>query len=130
MRNPFAGVSYVATDADRRAVQISLVLLCHNRKLFDIGYSVYMAKSSKQSLSEKDATQVAKALQILFATDYISKKKLYWQNFLRGISFSVGSIIGATVGIALIIWVLSLFKTVPLIGPLIRSANHTIQRNK
>ena len=89
-----------------------------------------MAKLSKQLLSEEDATQVAKALQILFATDYISKKRLYLQNFLRGISFSVGSVIGATVGIALLIWILSLFKTVPLIGPLIRSANHTIQRSK
>ena len=89
-----------------------------------------MAKSSKPAISDKDAQQVAKALQILFATDYISKKKLYWQNFLRGISFSIGSVIGATVGIALLIWVLSLFKTLPLIGPLFRTANHTIQRSK
>ena len=87
-----------------------------------------MAKAAKKQLSAEDSKQIAKALQILFATDFISKKKLYWENFVRGLSGSIGAVIGATVGIALLLWVLSLFKTVPLIGPLLRNAQQTIQK--
>ena len=85
---------------------------------------------AKKRLSPKEASDAAKALEILFATGFIGKKKLYWENFVRGLTFSVGSIIGATIGITLIIWFLSFFKTVPLIGPLVRHADQTIQRSK
>ena len=87
-----------------------------------------MAKNINKELSKEDAIHVAKALQILFATNFISKKKLYWENFLRGIFGSIGAVIGATLGIALLLWILSLFKTVPFIGPILRHAQNTIQK--
>ncbi len=91
-------------------------------------YSDNMTKTRKKELSQEDAKQIAKALQILFATDFISRKKLYWENFVRGLTMSMGTVVGATIGIALLLWILSLFKTVPLIGPLLRHAQDTIQR--
>lgn len=92
-----------------------------------VAYSKNMSKTPKNELSAEDGKQIAKALQILFATDYISRKKLYWENFVRGFTMSIGTILGATVGLALLLWILSLFKTVPLIGPLVRHAQQTIQ---
>ncbi len=87
-------------------------------------------ESSKEvSFSKKERDQVSKALEILFATNFISKKRLYWENFVRGLTFSIGSIIGATVGIALILWVLSFFNTVPFIGPIVEHAQNTINQN-
>lgn len=83
----------------------------------------------KEKLTSRQLNDVAKALEILFATNFLSKKKLYWENFVRGLTFSIGGIIGATVGLALILWVLSFFKTVPLIGPLVRNAQETIERS-
>ena len=85
---------------------------------------------SKKQLTPKEASEAAKALEILFATGFVGRRKLYWENFVRGLTFSVGSIIGATIGLALIIWLLSFFKTVPLIGSLVRNADQTIQRSK
>ncbi len=92
-----------------------------------MAYSNDMIKSPKKELSQKDRQDVARALEILFATDYISRRKLYLENFIRGITFSIGTVVGATIGIALLLWILSLFKTVPLIGPLVRHAQQTIQ---
>ena len=86
-----------------------------------------MAKTDSKEISQQQRKDVAKALQILFATDYVSRKKLYIENFIRGLTFSIGSILGATIGIALLLWILSLFKTVPLIGPLLHNAQNTIQ---
>ena len=87
-----------------------------------------MAK--KQTISKKEAAEVARALEILFASDFISKRKVYWENFVRGLMMSMGTITGATIGLALLLWILSFFKTTPLIGPLVRNATQTIERSK
>lgn len=78
----------------------------------------------------KQADEAAKALEHLFALGYVSKKKLYWENFLRGIFFSVGSIIGATVGIAMLLWFLSLFSEIPLIGDFVQDVRTTVDEQK
>ena len=89
-----------------------------------------MTKTPKKELTPKEASDAAKALEVVFAAGLIGKKKLYWENFVRGVTMSMGTIVGATIGIALLLWVLSLFQTTPLIGPLIRNATNTIDRSK
>ncbi|HEX5797817.1 MAG TPA: DUF5665 domain-containing protein [Candidatus Saccharimonadales bacterium] len=85
--------------------------------------------SSKKKLQGKAAEiDVARLADILFKADYIDKKHLYFQNFVRGITFGAGSVLGATVVIALAVWILSLFDTVPLIGPLIENTRETINQ--
>ena len=42
--------------------------------------------------------------------------RIYRVNFFRGIFFGAGSIIGGTVGIAFLVWFLSLFIDWPLLG--------------
>ena len=86
-------------------------------------------KQEKKTL-KRNHDEIAKALEILFATDYIDKKKLYLNNFLRGMAFSAGGIIGATIVIALLLWILSLFDNVPLIGPFLENTRETIQQNQ
>lgn len=75
----------------------------------------------------KHPDEVAKAIEILFTTPYFSKRKLYWENFVRGMAFAAGGVIGASVLIALLLWLLSIFDTVPLIGPVLDNARDTIQ---
>lgn len=78
----------------------------------------------KPDVDEKAAVQ---ALEYLLAAGYVSKKRLYIENFIRGIFFSVGSILGATIVIALLLWILSLLDSVPFIGDIFESAEKTIQ---
>jgi len=91
-----------------------------------------MSKKTKPEKSHeeiiKNRADVARALEILFADDYISKKRLYLENFLRGIFFSAGGIIGATIIIALLVWIFSLFDQIPLIGPLFDNARESIEK--
>lgn len=86
-------------------------------------------KQEKETL-KRNHDEIAKALEILFATDYIDKKKLYLSNFVRGMFFSAGGIIGATIVIALLLWIMSLFDSVPLIGPLLENTRETIQQSQ
>lgn len=86
-------------------------------------------KEDKETL-KRNHDDIAKALEILFATDYIDKKKLYFNNFLRGMAFSAGGVIGATIIIAILIWVLSLFDSVPLVGPFFENTRQTIEQSQ
>ena len=56
-----------------------------------------------------------------------SRVDVYKMNFIRGIFFGLGSVIGGTVIIAIIAWVMSLFVQIPFIGQPIEKAQETIQ---
>jgi hypothetical protein len=52
-------------------------------------------------------------LEDLFYDFHKTRHQIYWMNFTRGIFFGVGSVLGGTVVIALIIWLLSLLVDLP-----------------
>ena len=53
-----------------------------------------MSDNDKKDPIIKDPKQVARALEVLFASNYISLRRLHWENFVRGLFFGAGSIIG------------------------------------
>jgi hypothetical protein len=75
----------------------------------------------------KNRAEIARALEILFASGYISKKRLYIENFMRGMFFAVGTVVGLTIGVGFLLWVLSFFDQVPLIGPVFESLSNAIE---
>ncbi|OGL30929.1 hypothetical protein A3F37_00615 [Candidatus Saccharibacteria bacterium RIFCSPHIGHO2_12_FULL_41_12] len=84
-------------------------------------------EEQKKKPTIKNPKEVAKALEVLFASDYIDVKRLHWENFVRGMFFGAGGVIGATIFIAIIIWFLSIFDSVPVIGPIFEDAKTTIE---
>lgn len=82
-----------------------------------------MTKKSQPDIDEKAAIQ---ALEYLLAAGYVSRKRLYIENFVRGIFFSVGSVLGAAIVVTLLLWLLSLFNDVPFIGEIVRNIQRTI----
>ncbi len=85
---------------------------------------------NNRNLLIKNREEVARALEILFASGYISRRRLYLENFIRGMLFTMGGIIGATIAVGLLLWVLSLFDNIPLIGPLIEKFTDQVQSYK
>lgn len=75
----------------------------------------------------KNRHEVARALEILFASGYISRHRLYWENFVRGMFFTMGGIIGATFAIGILLWLLSLFDQIPFIGPIVDGISEQIK---
>ena len=84
-------------------------------------------KTPKQVLIE-NKEEVAKALELLFAAGYVDRKRLYIENFFRGIVFGAGSLLGATVVISILLWILSIIGHVPLIGPVFNETKQTIEQ--
>jgi len=68
-------------------------------------------------------------LEDLFNDFHKSRHQVYWMNFTRGIFFGVGSVLGGTIVIALLIWLLSLLVDLPGgIGNFIQYVVDTVQK--
>jgi hypothetical protein len=76
---------------------------------------------------EKELLDLGKKLEVFYRTGYISKKKSLYFAFLQGLMSGLGAVVGGTIVIALILWLLSFFKQVPLIGPVSDNINHTLR---
>jgi hypothetical protein len=87
-------------------------------------------KNKKQEPQIENPREVVNALEALFASRLIDKKRLYFYNFLRGIALGAGSVIGATLVITMLLWILSLFDTTPLLGPIVDNINEAISENR
>lgn len=59
-----------------------------------------------------------------------SRVQVYKMNFVRGIFFGLGSVLGGTVLIALLAWILHFFVQIPGIGQPIQQVQQTIQNDK
>jgi Domain of unknown function (DUF5665) len=63
--------------------------------------------SRKKANGEKSARQAV--LEDLFYDFNRSRVEIYRMNFIRGIFFGLGSVLGGTLLVALLVWLLSLF---------------------
>lgn len=59
-----------------------------------------------------------------------NRAALYRTAFVKGVISGVGGIVGATVAVALILWLLSLFAQVPVLGHFVDTVRNTLQNRK
>jgi len=71
-------------------------------------------KKATQKVKENNETGARRAiLEDLFSDFNKSRAQVYKMNFFRGIFFGLGSVIGGTIVIALLVWALSLLTDIP-----------------
>lgn len=68
-------------------------------------------KPSKQVSYE----QLGKMLESIYESGYIDRNKTYKMSFLKGIAAGFGGVVGATVVVAILLWLLSLLNFVPFV---------------
>lgn len=86
---------------------------------------------SQKKIREKTSSDIkaaAQALEVLLAAGYVNKKRLFLENFLRGIFFSAGTVVGAALVVTLLLWILSLFDSVPFVNDITRAIDRSIQK--
>ena len=66
-------------------------------------------------------------LEDLFEDYYNHRYEVYKMNFVRGIVFGFGSVIGGTLVVALLLWLLSVLHYVPFLDGIVDAAQHSIQ---
>ena len=78
-------------------------------------------------VDKKNYEQLGKMVASIYESGYLDKKQAYKTSFIKGVVSGLGGVIGATVVVALLIWILSLFGNIPLVGKFADKANNTIE---
>ena len=84
----------------------------------------------KKEKTVKEYEQLGRAVNSIFETGYLDKRQAYKTSFIKGVVGGLGGVIGATVVVALLIWILSLFSHVPLIGNFTDKVQDTVKSTK
>lgn len=86
-----------------------------------------MAENKKQQKkTAKEYEEMGRVMEEIVATGYSSEHRLYKISFLRGMTFGLGSIIGGTLLLAILLWILSLFTELPIVGRLAEVLRNSI----
>lgn len=90
-----------------------------------------LLRKVKISFKDQQAKGAQKTmLEELFNDFYTNRKQIYKINFLRGIFFGLGSALGGTLVIALIIWIISLFTNFPIVGQYFEQTKDSLNTTK
>ncbi len=82
-------------------------------------------KKNAKPLSRREKQLAAEAME--YFIQYVSSPwRIVWVNFLAGIFRGLGALIGASIVLALLIWILTLLIDVPLVGEYARNVKSTI----
>lgn len=79
-----------------------------------------------KKLSAKDYERLGRIMESVFEGGYMSTSKVYKVNFLRGIFFGLGSVIGATIILTTLVWVLSFFTELPFVGEFAEAIRNSV----
>lgn len=87
-----------------------------------------MAKNTKtKKLTTKEYEDLGRQIEALYDSVNPKKVTLYKAAFLKGVLGGVGGVIGATIVVALLLWALSLFGSLPIIGDFLETIQNTIE---
>jgi predicted benzoate:H+ symporter BenE len=84
-------------------------------------------KKTKPVTSE-DYEALGRQIEAMYEAVNPDRKAVYRTALIKGIFTGVGGVIGATIVVALLLWVLSLFSELPLIGDISESVQTTIEQ--
>ncbi len=86
-------------------------------------------KTIKAIKDDNERSARHQLIEELFNDFYSSRRRIYWMNFIRGISFGFGSVIGGTIVVAVIVWFLSQFTNIfPETGTYVNQITNSIQQ--
>lgn len=76
-----------------------------------------------------DYEKLGRSLKTIFESGYANQWRVYKINFIRGVFFGLGVTLGGTIVVAFLIWFLSLFTQLPLIGNFVDTVSDSIESN-
>jgi hypothetical protein len=72
-----------------------------------------VGKATEKVKKENEIGARRAVLEDLFYDFHSSRKQIYVMNLIRGIFFGVGTVIGGTLVVALVVWLLTWFTDIP-----------------
>lgn len=88
-----------------------------------------MVKAKKPKTKKVAYEELGKMMESIYESGYIDRNKLYKMSFIKGVVAGFGGVIGATIVVVLLLWVLSWFDGLPVVGPFFDDVKNTIDTN-
>jgi len=76
-------------------------------------------KSSKKPTSQQELAELGQMLVSITESGYADKKAFYKMSFIKGVLAGFGGVLGATILVGLLLWILSFFDTVPFVQQIV-----------
>lgn len=89
-----------------------------------------LKKAGEKLKADNERGSRESLIEDLFHDFNRNRVQVYKMNFVRGIFFGLGSVLGGTVVIALLAWIMSFFVDLPGIGNSIEQVQQSIQSEK
>lgn len=88
------------------------------------------AKNIVKKMADEQINSAPQAtLESLFDEYYHKRRQIYWMNLVRGVFFGFGSVIGGTLVVALLLWLLSVLQFIPFLDGIIEAAQTSLQKD-
>jgi hypothetical protein len=84
-------------------------------------------KNNSGRFQAKDYQRLGRQVVDMYDELKPNRSAIYRTNFIKGLWSGLGGVIGATVGLALLLWLLSLFGQIPIIGHFVDTVRHTME---
>lgn len=81
---------------------------------------------AKESLTSADYERLGKAMATVYESGYVNKSRIMRMSFVRGLFQGFGAVIGGTILVAVLVWLLSLFGHIPLVGNFAEKLQDTV----
>jgi hypothetical protein len=86
-------------------------------------------KDTVKAIKDDEVKGAPRAMmEELFQDFYKNRHQIYVMNFVRGIFFGFGSVVGGTIVVALVLWLLSTLNFVPFLDGVIDAAQQTVEK--
>lgn len=76
---------------------------------------------------EKELFELGKKLQAFYDSGYVNRKQAFMFSFFKGILAGLGGVLGATVALAILLWILSGLNQVPFVGHFTEQVRDSIE---
>ncbi len=84
-------------------------------------------KNKMEPDHNQELFELGKKLEAFYQMGYVDKKSAFWFTFWKGVIYGLGVFIGGTVAVGLLLWLVSGLDKVPLIGPVVKAVQRTVQ---
>lgn len=75
---------------------------------------------STDAQHQKEVERVARMVISIAETGVRDRKKLYWISFWKGVWGGFGGFLGATLVVAVLLWIFTVVGNVPFVGPVVQ----------
>lgn len=86
--------------------------------------------SLKQKLTDQQRLEFAKQIEYMFEAAHPGWRKVVWLALIKGIATGFGVVIGGTIVVAIIIWILGSVDSIPFLGDLAENTKSTIEQSQ